>query len=76
MAQYRFTFDPSLLSGAGPFVSSPVNSKELAEAQMELVAQYTLHLHEASLMPDHTNYGFLEKRENGGLWEEVDEDEL
>lgn len=76
MTEYRFTFYPAFQSDADPFVSDPVNSRELAEGQMSMVSRYTLHLHETSLMRDHSNYGFLEKREPCGAWEEIDEDEL
>ena len=76
MTEYRFTFDPAFKSDADPFVSDPVDSREMAEGQMNMIASYTLHLHETSLMQDYTNYGFLEKREPGGTWEEIDEDEL
>lgn len=76
MTEYRFIFNPAFQSDADPFVSDPVSSQDLAEGQMNLIALYTLHLHETSLMPDHTNYGFLEKREPGGEWEEIDENEL
>lgn len=76
MSEYRFVFDPKFQGDTVPFVSDPVSSQELAEGQMNLIARYTLHLHEASLMPDYTNYGFLEKREPGGSWEEIDEDDL
>jgi len=76
MTEYRFVFDPQFQGDASPFVSEPVQSKELAEAQMGVVAMYTLHLHKASLMPDYTNYGFLERREDGCTWEEIDECDL
>lgn len=76
MTKYRFTFDPQSQGDCDPYVGESVSSIELAEGQMNLIAKYTLHLHEASLMPDYTNYGFLEKKELGGVWEEIDEDEL
>ncbi len=76
MNEYRFTFDPQFQGDAAPFVGEPVNSQELAEGQLYIIANYTLHLHETSLMPDYTNYGFLEMRTDGGAWEEIDEDDL
>jgi len=74
MTEFRFTFDPQFQGEGDPFVGEPVNSQELAEGQMSLIANYTLLLHETSLMPDYTNYGFLEKRESGGAWEVIDDD--
>ena len=76
MTEFRFTFDPQFQGECAPFVSDPVSTQELAEGQMNLIANYTLLLHETSLMPDYTNYGFLEKRETGEPWEIIDEDEL
>lgn len=76
MTEYRFTFDPRFQSDCDPYVGESVSSMELAEGQMSLIAKYTLHLYEASLMPDYINCGFLEKKESGGVWEKIDEDEL
>ena len=76
MSQYRFVFIN--IMGAednGVFTSEPVNSQELAEGQMNLVANYTLHLHECSLMPDYSNYGYIERFEDS-VWMPIDEDEL
>jgi hypothetical protein len=75
MIEYRFTFDPQFMGDADPFVSGPVRSKELAEGQLDIVANYTILLHETGLMQDYANYGFLEFRENGGAWQEINEDE-
>lgn len=76
MTEYRFTFDPQFQGDTDPFIGEPVSSQELAEGQLSVVANYTLMLHETSLMPDYTNYGFIEKRETGESWEIVEEDEL
>ena len=75
MIEYRFTFDPQFQGDVDPFVGEAVNSKELAEGQLNIIANYTLHLHEISLVPDYTNYGFIEQRIDGGQWETIDEDE-
>lgn len=76
MKEYRFYFMPNLEAMGTPFYGEPVSSKELAAGQLGVVAYYTLHLHETSLMPDHSNMGGIESREDGGEWEEVDEDDL
>lgn len=76
MKEYRATFDPQFQGDAGPFISDPVGSQELAEGQLALIANYTLHLHENSLMSDWSNYGFIECREDGGEWIVLDEDDL
>lgn len=75
MTEYRFTFNPHFQGHVHPFSSDPVSSKELVEGQMHLIASYTLFLHETGCMPDYTNYGFIEKRDAGQDWEEVDEDD-
>ncbi len=76
MEEYRFIFDANLCGGTDPFVGEPVSSKELAEGQLNAIANYTLHLHETSLMPDLSNYGWVEQRDDNGKWVEIDEDEL
>ena len=73
MTEYRFKFDPAMERELNPFIGDPVESKEIAENQLYAIAGYTLHLHEISLMPDYSNYGFIEKREDGGEWEEMGE---
>jgi hypothetical protein len=45
-----------------------------AEQILESIADYTLMLHEASLMPDYSNMGYVLKRIDGE-WVEVDADE-
>ena len=46
---------------------------EEAEAAMKSIANYTLFLHEVSLMPDYSNYGMVMKRD-GDDWIEIDGD--
>ena len=75
MTEYRFTFYPAIDRDSNPFIGDPVESKEIAENQLYIIAGYTLHLHETSLMLDYSNYGTIEKREGGGEWEEMGEDE-
>jgi hypothetical protein len=74
VTEYRFSFDPAFEEDVDPFVGKPVNSRELAEKQMSLIAQYTLYLHEVDLMYDYSNLGFLEKRDPGGLWEVIEDE--
>ena len=76
MKEYRFVFNPWW--GAGErtvFIGDIVSSQELAEGQVNLIANYTLHLHECSLMPDYSNYGCIQWRDDDHLWHELDEDE-
>ena len=73
--EYRFTFDPQFKGAGDPFVGPVVSSMELAEGQMNLIANYTLLLHETGLMDEWSNYGFIEERENDSArWEIADED--
>ncbi len=73
---YRFCFN-HLLESDKPltFYGEPVRFINQAEYQMNLIANYTLHLHKENLMEDHSNYGWIESN-NHGEWLEVDEDEL
>ena len=73
MTEYRFTFCPAIDRNLNSFVGDVVESKEIAENQLSAIARYTLHLHEIGLMPDYSNYGFIEKRDGGGEWEEMGE---
>lgn len=73
---YRFCFN-HLLESCKPlvFYGEPVRFISIAESQMNVVANYTLHLHKSKLMDDYSNYGWIEKLIDND-WIEVDEDEL
>ena len=73
MSKFRATFDPQFQGDADPFVSAEVGSYKSAKMQLDLLANYTLHLHNISLMPDYTNYGFIEEWVDG-RWVEFEED--
>ena len=73
MSKFRATFDPQFQGDADPFVGKAVASYENAKKQLDLIANYTLHLHETSLMPDYSNYGFVEEWVDG-RWVNIEED--
>lgn len=68
--KFRFCFAPWL--GDGIFFGEPCETRKQAEEQLNAVANYTLFLHECSLIDDHTNVGWIEHEENG-QWFEVDD---
>jgi len=73
---YRFCFN-HLLESDEPltFHGQPVPHIGHAETQMNIIADYTLHLHEKKLMGDYSNFGWIEKL-IGSEWHEIDENEL
>lgn len=70
----RATFDPQIGNWTATFYGEPVESIDQAKAQLEVIANYTLHLHENNLMEDHSNAGFIEQRVDGGPWEEIEQE--
>ena len=68
---YRIRFIPKILD-PGVFEKEYDTLAE-AETALEAVAQYTLALHELSLMPDYSNYGMVQ-RKDGDEWVEIDGD--
>jgi len=75
--EFRFVFYPAIgVTQAPEFIGQPVSSLELAEGQMNIISNYTLHLHENKLMTDFSNTGYIERRENNGEWEEISEDDF
>lgn len=74
MGKYRFAFIPAL-EGRGVFYGGEVNSQELAEGMLNVIANYTLYLHDSGLMEDYSNTGWIEKLESG-RWLTIDEDDL
>lgn len=73
MSRFRATFDPQFQGDADPFVGKEVTSYENAKKQLDLIANYTLHLHDIGLMPDYSNYGFVEEWVDG-RWVNFEED--
>lgn len=67
--KFRFTFLPIFPDdGINPYHSETVGSYDLAEAMLDEVARYTLHLHKEDLMIDHSNLGYVEQKDNTGKW--------
>jgi hypothetical protein len=74
MKRFRVTFDPCVDDSTTPFVAGEVETVAEAIMQLDLLADYTLLLHEKSLMTDYSNYGFIEEFVDG-RWVIVDDDE-
>ncbi|MCK4841952.1 MAG: hypothetical protein KAT04_08720 [Methylococcales bacterium] len=70
--EYRFVFCPAIGLCQKPFYGDSVQSKERAEGQLNIIANYTLHLQNENLMQDHSNVGYLEVFIDDD-WEEVEE---
>ena len=70
---YRLNFVPAIEVSSD---SIKVRSATLEGARQELdiIANYTLFLHDNGMMRDYSNVGWIEKLVNGE-WEEVDESE-
>ena len=71
--EYKVVFYTNLTLGSEPF-EQDYETSEAAEIALDAIANYTLDLHEKSLMPDHSNTGLVMKLEDGE-WIEIDEDE-
>ena len=71
---YRLNFIPAMEVSKD---SIKVRSATLEQAKQELdiIASYTLYLHDKELMTDFSNVGWIEKLVDGE-WEEVDEEEV
>ena len=75
--EYRFVFYPGIgVTQAIGFTGNAVSSIELAQGQLGIIADYTLHLHANNLMPDFSDMGVIEQKEDGGEWKEISEDDL
>lgn len=73
MGKFRFCFDPAMEEENDVYIGDEVGSYELANTQLETIANYTLFLHEAGLMPDYSNYGGIQEFYNG-KWVDFEED--
>jgi hypothetical protein len=49
-------------------------TQEQAEAAMTAIADYTLMLHECSIMPDYSNCGMVYRKNGRSEWVEIGED--
>ena len=56
------------------FYGDECKTKEIAEHQLDAIANYTLILHELQLMKDHSNLGWIEEKTDGE-WEEIEDDD-
>tara|TARA_R110000823_G_scaffold308605_1_gene432249 strand:+ start:1242 stop:1472 length:231 start_codon:yes stop_codon:yes gene_type:complete len=70
---YRVNFIPAVERTSN---SIKIRSATLEQATQELniIANYTLFLHDNGMMQDYSNVGWVEKLVDG-VWEEVDEEE-
>lgn len=68
---FRVVFFPSIETGADLFTQEFLTLDQ-AKSAFNAVANYTLHLHDTKLMPDHSNTGAIEQSING-VWVSVEE---
>lgn len=68
---YKAVFIPAV--GQDAVFEQEFKTSEEAEAAIMAIANYTLFLHEVSLMPDYSNCGMVMKRD-GDDWIEIDGD--
>ena len=66
---YKCVFIPAINANEGEFEQEYDTSQE-AETALNAIANYTLFLHEVSLMPDYSNYGMV-MRKDGDEWIEA-----
>jgi hypothetical protein len=69
---YKIVFIPKV-GGSGTF-EKEYQTQDEAEAAMTTIADYTLMLHECSLMPDYSNCGMVFKKNGCAEWVEIGED--
>jgi len=69
MDRFRVAFMPAL--GRKMYHSKEVGNFELANTMLESIANYTLFLHDSSLMHDHSNTGWVEQA-SGDDWILID----
>jgi hypothetical protein len=72
---YKCVFIPAINGGkfAEGVFEQEYSTSEEAEAALNAIANYTLFLHETSIMPDYSNCGMVMRRE-GDDWVEIDGD--
>jgi len=72
---FRFVFCPAIGVSKAQFYGAEVINIKIAKDQLNIIANYTLHLHNENLIKDHSNIGYIEKFIKGN-WEEIEEDEI
>lgn len=71
MSDFRVLFTPAFENGIAHTFSIIAATEEEARSILNAIAGYTLYLHEASLMPDYSNFGCVEQFIDGE-WEELE----
>jgi len=71
---YKVLFIPDL--GDDAQFEKEFETQAEAEAALLSIAEYTLMLHEYSLMPDYSNTGMILFKDSDGDWIEIDGDGL
>jgi len=74
--RYRAVFNPKIANIGNTFKHEPTTNLNEAIEQLNLIANYNLHLHQLHLMMDYSNIGFIEKSELAGEWETMNKEEL
>ena len=72
MTEYKIIFNPAVEQNMADF-EWEFTEFEYAKAALDIVANYTLFLHETSLMPDYSNFGLVVQLVDG-KWEEIDDE--
>ena len=71
--KYKVIFIPKL--GCDAQYEEEFDTSEQAERSLNSIANYTLMLNEASLMPDYSNCGMVCGLDDDGDWVEIEADE-
>lgn len=71
--KYKVVFIP--MFGGNAQYEEEFDTSEKAEQALKTIADYTLLLHECSLMPDYSNIGMVCGLDDDGEWVEIDADE-
>ena len=69
---YKVLFIPKL--GDPAQFEKEFSTHAEAETALNSIAEYTLMLHEFSLMPDYSNAGMVLEKDDDGDWIEIDGD--
>lgn len=70
---YKLSFVPSLETNSGP-IEMRSATLEQAKQELDIIANYTLFLHDKGLMRDYSNTSWIKKLVDGE-WEDVDTSE-
>ena len=73
MRRYRVCFNPIIFNESTVFYSPEVGRQSIAQSQLDAIANYTLFLHDKDLIPDYSNYGFVQTFIDGE-WVNCDDD--